>query len=41
MGRGGFIEVSHLWGVDATETIEDWREMRIEVDDVSRPRSSR
>lgn len=22
MGRGGFVEISHLWGVDATETIE-------------------
>ena len=22
MGRGGFIEVSHLWGVDSAETIE-------------------
>lgn len=22
MGRGGFVEVSHLWGVDAAETIE-------------------
>jgi len=22
MGRGGFVEISHIWGVDATETIE-------------------
>lgn len=22
MGRGGFVEISHLWGVDAAETIE-------------------
>ena len=21
-GRGGFVEISHIWGIDATETIE-------------------